>query len=111
MATRTVRLLAPVSTGANPITRLSEEVHGRVYTVAANGYLDVLAPDADRLEANGWQRCARFSGTTSQRPAPSDPDMLGGTLRDMTFFDSTLGYIVINDGVGNWRNPATGAAV
>jgi hypothetical protein len=104
-------MLAPIATAANPIPRNNIGVNGRQYSVAANSYLDAPSFDADQLQANGWLRCGRYSGPTSARPLPTDADMLGGQLRDMEYFDSTLGYIVINDGSGVWRSPATGAVV
>src|SRR5579862_3390688 len=108
MALRTVRLLAPIATGATPNPLLTQTVNGRTYSVAANSYLDVPAMDADLLAANGWLRVGTFSGPTTSRPLLSDPDMRGLTMRGLTYFDATLGYVLTFDGA-NWRRPDTGA--
>jgi hypothetical protein len=53
-----------------------------------------------------------MTGPTSARPRAGDPDMPcpNGLIQGgVHYLDTTLGYIVISDGSGNWRNPLTGA--
>lgn len=66
----------------------------------------VDVPDDDALvaDANGWSMVARGVGPTSGRPTWSR-DRSG-----WTFLDTTLGFIVIWDGLV-WRNPLTGTVV
>jgi hypothetical protein len=57
-----------------------------------------------------------LAGTTAQRPVGGDADMYaangnGQIQAGVQFFDSTLGYIIVADGQGGWRNPASGASV
>jgi hypothetical protein len=55
-----------------------------------------------------------LTGTTAQRPLGTDPDMYSnnGQLQPgVQYFDSTLGYVIVSDGSGLWRNPANGDSV
>lgn len=55
-----------------------------------------------------------LAGPTSARPQGGDADVLcnqGQPQAGIQYLDTTLGYLVIADGQGNWRNPATGSAV
>ena len=76
-------------------------VNGRGYSVAANGFLDVVDFDAQVLTANGWIAVAPV-GTTAIRPANPAPGA--------QFHDTTVGAIIVYHGK-NWVNTATGAAV
>lgn len=55
--------------------------------------------------------CIGLAGPTAQRPKAGDPDFLIGVQAGIHYLDTTLGYIVVSDGTGLWRNPATGASV
>ena len=81
--------------------------NGRTYSAAAGQPLDVPDFDAGVLEANSWIRVAP-SGPTTARPAGAIG--LYPASRGATFFDTTLGKIIICDGTV-WRDPATGSAV
>jgi hypothetical protein len=97
-----IRLLPPVSVSEQTLV-----IHGRSYSAAPGNFLDVLDADAQELEANGWIAIAP-SGPSSARPV--------GTLgvfsasAGQSFFDTTLGKLIISDGQ-TWRDPATGGAV
>ena len=77
--------------GSNPITVPG----GRVYTCALGASIQVPAQDADNMEANGWTRFARFSGTTAQRPP--------NPVRNLMYLDTTVGHVICFDGV-TWRD-------
>jgi hypothetical protein len=81
--------------------------NGRTYAAGAGQPLDVPDFDARTLNANGWVFVAA-SGPTSARPTGE----LGpySATEGVSFFDTTLGYVVVFAGV-SWRNPSTGAAV
>ena len=81
---------ATKDSGANPVV-----VYGRSYTCALGSSLQVPAQDAAVMIANGWTRFGRLSGTTAQRPA--------NPVRGLTYFDSTVGHIIVSDGV-TWRD-------
>lgn len=81
---------ATKDSGANPIV-----VYGRTYTAAIGTSIQVPASDASVLVANGWTRFGRLSGTTAQRPT--------SPVRGLTYFDSTVGHIVVYDGA-TWRD-------
>ncbi|HEY6021671.1 MAG TPA: hypothetical protein VIY48_17935 [Candidatus Paceibacterota bacterium] len=83
-------------------------VNGRTYTAVDGTTVDAPAQDVAVLTANGWflvggNGCLGV-GATSARPT-------SGYLAGSTYVDTTLGYIVVADGDGNWYNPVTGAAV
>lgn len=82
--------LSSKDSGANPVT-----VYGRTYTCALGASLQVPAQDAAVMIANGWTRFGRLSGTTAQRPATP--------VRGLSYFDSTVGHIIVFDGV-TWRD-------
>jgi hypothetical protein len=52
-----------------------------------------------------------LAGTTAQRPQLGDPDYPGGVPGSIDYYDTTLTYVVVSDGKGNWRNPANGNVV
>ena len=55
-----------------------------------------------------------LAGPTSARPQGGDPDVVcsnGQPQAGIQFLDTTLGYVVVSDGSGGWRNPANGNAV
>jgi hypothetical protein len=53
-----------------------------------------------------------MAGPTGARPQVGDPDIpLGPVQGGVLFLDLTLGYIVVSDGAGGWRNPASGSVV
>ena len=85
--------------------------NGRTYTCALGSVLTAVpAWDADELESNGWIKASTGgANTTANRPTT----LAGGVPLPVgfRFFDQSLGYEVIWDGSGSWRNPATGAAV
>ena len=74
--------------------------NGRTYTSTPGNYLDVPDFDAALLAANHWIK-GPMVGTTAQRPATATPFLLGNGV---PYLDTTLGYVVIYDGV-SWRNP------
>jgi hypothetical protein len=82
-------------------------VNGRTYSAAPGNAIDVLDSDAEVLQSNHWIAVAP-SGPTSARP--------NGTLGifsaapGSTFFDTTLGKLIVSDGQ-NWRDPSNGNAV
>ena len=102
--TQQVRVLSPSQAGS-PIS-----IFGRSYAQQPGTVLDVPSGDAGALAANGWFRVA-LSGTTAQRPAQSVVLVgIDGLRPGLEFFDSTLGRIVVYDGLV-WRDPATGGAI
>jgi hypothetical protein len=55
-----------------------------------------------------------LAGPTSARPQGSDADVIsnqGQPQAGIQYLDTTLGYVIVADGQGNWRNPSTGSAV
>lgn len=99
------RMLAP----ANMARTIS--ANGRTYSVSASGYMDMPAHDAGVAESNGFvaMPACLGVGTSAQRPAANTVSGLKPAKND-TFLDTTLGYVVLFDGV-NWRNPISGAVV
>ena len=96
-----VRLLPPTfgPQAVSPIILGS----GRAYSPSTASFLDVNDSDANVLEANFWTRVA-LVGTTAQRPtSPGNPQ----TLRATRYVDTTLGQLVVHDGLV-WRIPETG---
>jgi hypothetical protein len=80
-------------------------------TVGVVRDLDPATLQAQRARYGG--NAFMMSGTTAQRPRPSDGDFAGASniLRGTIFLDTALGYCVVADGAGNWLNPATGSKV
>lgn len=107
--TRTARMLAPVATPANPIPRNPITVHRRTYSASAGTGIDVPVFDANEMEANGWLRMGTYSGPSSARPAPLDPDFSGITLIGLLYYDSTINELIKYDGT-SWRD-SSGAVV
>jgi hypothetical protein len=97
-----IRLLPPVE-----VAEQTRVVNGRSYTAAPGSTLDVLDSDAQVLMANNWVFVAP-SGPTSARPTGT----LGlySAAAAQTFFDTTLGKLIVSDGQ-TWRDPSTGNAV
>ena len=83
-------------------------VQNRTYTAALGSYVTCpVEMDANELDANDWVRAApNGAGTTAQRPA----SMNAALGAPMYYLDTTLGYIIVWDGI-TWRNPNTGASV
>jgi hypothetical protein len=88
----------------------------RCLSTAASPALPGTTYDLNRNDAQTqhhvFQVC--LSGTSSQRPNAGDGDMpaaAGNLQAGIHFLDLSLGYIIVSDGAGNWRNPYTGAAV
>jgi hypothetical protein len=84
----------------------------RSYAASAGGFIDAVGDpssgDASSLVSQGFIAiCA--SGTTSQRPIFASTSV-GVGLRDVLFLDTSLGKIIVFDGV-SWRDPVTGNAV
>jgi hypothetical protein len=79
----------------------------------------VLAYDPrNSLAAQQYQRnypiAICMCGSTAQRPQGGDGDVVsnqGQPQAGILFLDTSLGFIVVSDGAGGWRNPATGSAV
>jgi hypothetical protein len=96
-----IRLLFGASAQATRV------INGRSYTGAPGTTIDVYDADAQELEANGWIPVAP-SGPTSARPTGT----LGlyNALPGATYFDVTLGKLIVYDGA-NWRSPVDGSAV
>jgi hypothetical protein len=97
-----IRLLPPVSVPAQ--TRL---VNGRTYSSTPGNVVDVLDSDAAELQSNGWIFVAP-SGPTASRP--SGALGLYQASPGATYFDVTLGKLIVYDGA-NWRSPVDGSAV
>src|ERR1700751_821054 len=97
-----IRLVPPVSVSGQ--TRV---VNGRTYSSTPGRVGDVFDADAEQLEANSWIPVAP-SGPTSARPTGA----LGlySAAAGQSYFDTTLGKLIISDGQA-WRDPATGNAV
>jgi hypothetical protein len=71
-----------------------------------------ILPERDAmLQQQTYQQRLAMAGPTSARPARGDADFLQGVPAAFTYLDTTLGYLVIADGSGAFRNPATGASV
>jgi hypothetical protein len=75
--------------------------------VAAGQTLLVTSQSPNR----DYQIPVAMAGTSAARPKQGDPDFLIGVQGGVRFLDLSLGYIVISDGTGQWRNPMTGAVV
>jgi hypothetical protein len=87
----------PPTSGSTSIT-----VHGRTYSCAVGGVLDVTDQDAVVMTANGWTAVSYNVGTTAQRPAVP--------TRGMAYTDTTISKNIVWDGA-KWRDPLTGNAV
>jgi hypothetical protein len=97
-----IRLLPPTAAAYQTIA-----VKGRTYSSTPGNVVDVYDADAQVLEANGWIAIAP-SGPSSARPTGT----LGlySAAAGQSFFDSTLGKLIISDGQA-WRDPSNGNAV
>jgi hypothetical protein len=79
--------------------------YGRVYT-AVIGSTPLTVPEQDQaiLSANGWVAVSTAgAGSTAQRPT--------AVSAGATFFDSTVGVLLVNVGKGRWARHDTGALV
>ena len=78
----------------------------RSYSASAGGYIDAIGDpssgDASALSSQGFIPIGG-SGATTQRPNGA-----GFLKPGFIFVDTTLGLVVVWDGLG-WRNPVTGA--
>jgi hypothetical protein len=82
--------------GSSPTTVV---IFGRTYTCAVGSVITVPDADALVLMANGWIRSAVGTGTTAQRPATP--------LVNQTFYDTTVGAVMVFNGKG-WARHDTG---
>lgn len=88
-----------------PAKGATTKVNGRTYTCAAGA--SILVPDFDglALQASGWILVADGgAGTTAQRPT-------AGLFIGLRYHDTTLGKIIVYDGLNAWRDTNSGAAV
>jgi hypothetical protein len=91
----------------------------RLYQMMSNGKGAVAAGAVKLLDGSSVQQYQRdypvqvadMAGTTGQRPKAGDPDFSIGLPAGIHYLDTTLAIIVVSDGTGLWRNPATGASV
>ena len=91
----------------------------RLYQMMSNGKGAAVVGAVKLLDGSSVQanqrdfpiQLADMAGTTAQRPKAGDPDFPIGLPAGIHYLDTTLAYIVVSDGTGLWRNPATGAAV
>jgi hypothetical protein len=97
-----IRLLPPVS-----VAEQTRVVNGRTYTATPGNVVDVLDSDAAELQNNGWIFVAP-SGPTASRP--SGALGLYQASPGATYFDVTLGKLIVSDGQ-TWRDPVNGNAV
>ena len=86
-------------------TQTSITVNGRTYTCAYGSTIDVPDFDAHMMDANGWSDLG-LVGPTANRPV-----FMTNQGEDSTYIDTTLGYMIVYDFYGHWRNPVTGAIV
>jgi hypothetical protein len=91
----------------------------RFYLMMSNGQGAAAAGATTLVPVGSQQSVSRdypvqiadLAGTTAQRPVGGDPDYPGGVPGSVDYYDTTLTYVVVSDGLGKWRNPATGGAV
>jgi hypothetical protein len=90
----------------------------RTYQMMSNGQGAAVSGAVTLATAHHAQANSRdyhiqigLAGPTTARPVQGDPDFPGGVPGGILYLDTTLGYIVVSDGTGLWRNPATGASV
>jgi hypothetical protein len=94
--TGTVRLMSPPKA-------VSVVKEGRAYTSQGAGtVIDAHESDLHALDSAGYTFVA-LSGPTTVRPA--------SPRKGQVFVDTTLGKVIVADGVGTWRDPVAGAAV
>lgn len=101
------------------------KVYDRIYKATYGVIQDVPEGDAAILDANGWLRVC-IVGTTAQRPF-STGQAANQIYRGQHYYDTTLGKMIVFDekvtrdalgnfvsveqNIGVWRDPATGAVV
>jgi len=95
----------------------------RSYQKMSDGTGSVAIGTVVTLDAIAAQQAANMrdykiqiglAGPTSARPQGGDADVIcnqGQPQAGIQYLDTSLGYVIIADGQGNWRNPATGASV
>ncbi|MFH6786312.1 MULTISPECIES: hypothetical protein [Methylobacterium] len=96
------RLFPPVA-----VREQTRTANGRSYSGQPGGVVTVPEQDGQVLQANGWTFVAP-SGPTSARQAGKTG--LYAAHRGATFFDETLGKLIVFDGQA-WRDPLNGNAV
>lgn len=80
----------------------------------ALGTVAALDSRSAQLQSRDYPIQICLTGTTAQRPRASDGDLptpAGQLQAGIHYLDTSLGYIVISDGQGNWRNPSSGSVV
>jgi hypothetical protein len=90
----------------------------RQFQLLSNGSGAVAAGAVLLAEASSVQSHSRdypisiaMAGPTTARPKRGDADFLVGVPGEVCYLDTTLGYVVVSDGTGAWRNPVSGASV
>jgi hypothetical protein len=73
----------------------------------------VLICEASAVQANSrnYSISVAMAGTTAQRPKQGDADFPLPLQGGIYYLDTTLGFVIVSDGKGAWRNPFTGALV
>jgi hypothetical protein len=79
---------------------------------AAAGAIQIVPAGSQQSIVRDYPiQIADLAGTTAQRPVGGDPDYPSGVPGSIDYYDSTLTYVVVSDGLGKWRNPANGNVV
>jgi hypothetical protein len=88
-------------------------IAGPSTAVAVGTVADVTPHDAMTPTYQGWLPTGLLCGPTSARPTPgADMPAPGNCVQaGIAYLDTTLAYVVVSDGAGNWLNPATGEVV
>lgn len=95
------------------MNRTYQMMSAGIGTVAL-GTVSALDPKTAQLMSHDYPIGICMCGPTSARPQAGDPDIPcpnGQPQGGIYFLDVTLGFIVVADGQGGWRNPASGASV
>ena len=73
----------------------------------------ILVVDSTQVQANirDFPNSIGLSGPTSARPKAGDLDFPSTPQAGIHYRDVTINKIVISDGLGNWRDPFSGAVV
>jgi hypothetical protein len=86
-------------------------VYGRTYQCAVGSTVTINGSDANAAQGQNLMLIAAV-GPTASRPKVGDSDVPGpSSLQGLRYIDQTLGYEIVADEAGVWRNPSTGAAV
>jgi hypothetical protein len=91
--------------------RFSQLMANGASGVVAAGTVMLATPHEAQAHSRDYPITICLTGTTAQRPQAGDPDFSIGLPGGVLYLDTTLGYIIVSDGTGLWRNPATGASV